>query len=403
MQWDSSRFFPHTLNKPCIYVCWYANLVHYSQDTKDKASSSSAAPVIANCTPANQLHVAAQHATFTTVSLPCACACCQVMLDPPGTAVLEPVADEPSAHAVCMYASVSLIYCSHHQAVIDACLHVGLIIYTHACKNICAVVQWHDMSFLLHRKLCISIISVLNSLDLALHHSLHAQPCISAHSVKLAFWTPILCFPVFLGEIFARAKSPVLTLMRFMQDLPLHSTQPHASLTSEPDKANAIMRSTKRCYSPDWLLSHHHHRQQVESPSAPQDLRNRIGEDLWAPNWQSAPSQSSSSQPGGSQASPLQAPPPHTPHGISQGGAVAGPPVSAADSDKGKGVLFFHGHIPRGSPRHPADAGAMGQEANLCYRHKLEDMALHEPLRFVDRNGLATPFFRTVSSLSCTT
>ncbi|KAL0030583.1 hypothetical protein WJX79_006412 [Trebouxia sp. C0005] len=81
---------------------------------------------------------------------------------------------------------------------------------------------------------------------------------------------------------------------------------------------------------------------------------------------------------------------------LTTGGAVAGLPTSAAHSDKGKGVLFFHGHIPRGRPRHPADAGAMGQEAGLCYRYKLEDMALHEPLQFVDRNGLATPFFRTV-------
>ena len=194
-----------------------------------------------------------------------------------------------------------------------------------------------------------------------------------------------------------------MTLMCFMQDLPLHSTQLHASLTSEPDNANAILRSAKRCYSPDWLLSHPHHRQQGESPSAPQDLRNCIGEDLWAPTWQSAPFQSLSSQPLGSQASPLQKPPPQTPHGISQGGAAAGPSVSAAHSDKGKDVLLFHGQIPRGSPRLPADAGAMVQEAALGYRHKLEDMALHEPLRFVDRNGTATPFFRTVSSLHCIT
>jgi len=189
--------------------------------------------------------------------------------------------------------------------------------------------------------------------------------------------------------------------MCFMQDLPSHSTQPHASLTSEPDKANANLRSTKRCYSPDYLLSHQHRRQQEESPSAPEDLRNRIGEDLWAPNWQSAPSQSSSSQPGKSQASPLQKSPPHTPQNITMGGGVA-TSAGVAHCDKGKGVLFFHGQIPRSSARCPADVGATDQEATLCYRHNLEDMALNEPLRFVDRNGMATPFFRTVSSLYCT-
>ncbi|DBA80528.1 TPA: hypothetical protein ACH3X1_007793 [Trebouxia sp. C0004] len=163
------------------------------------------------------------------------------------------------------------------------------------------------------------------------------------------------------------------------------------------------MRSNKRCYSADWLLSHQHHRQQGESPSAPQDLRNHIGQDLWAPGRQSTPFQSSSSQPGGSQASFLQKPPPHTPHGISQGGAVAGPSVSAAHSDKGKGVLFLHGHIPSSSGSSSADAGRTDQGAALTYRHKLGDMALHESFRFVDRNGLATPFFWKVGSLNCTT
>ena len=203
----------------------------------------------------------------------------------------------------------------------------------------------------------------------------------------------------------AWVKDPFLKLTCYVQDSPMHSPQPHASLTSEPDQAHAyaILRPTKRCYSPDWLLSHQHHRQQGESSSAPQDLHISVGEDLWAPGWQSAPSQPLSTQPDSSQASPLHKSTSHTPHDISQGGAVAGLSTSAAHSDKGKGVLFFHGHIPRGRPRHPADAGAMGQEAGLCYRYKLEDMALHEPLQFVDRNGLATPFFRTVSSLNCTT
>ena len=193
----------------------------------------------------------------------------------------------------------------------------------------------------------------------------------------------------------------LLTLTCFMQALPLHNTHPHASLTSDPDKPNATLRSTTRCYSPDWLLSHQHHRQQGESPSAPQDMRDCIGEDLWAPGWQSRPFQSSSSHPGSSQASPLHQPPPHTPHGVSQGGGAAKPSAGIAHSDKGKGVLFFHGHIPGSNSRCSADAGAMGQEAALSHKHKLEDMALNEPLRFVDRNGMATPFFRKVSSLQC--
>ncbi len=44
--------------------------MHDLQDTKDKASGSSIAPVIANSTPANQIHIAARHPTFITVSLP---------------------------------------------------------------------------------------------------------------------------------------------------------------------------------------------------------------------------------------------------------------------------------------------------------------------------------------------
>ena len=58
-----------------IRACWYANLMHYLQHTKDKASGSSTVPVIANSTLANQIHTATQHPTFTTVSLPYACAC----------------------------------------------------------------------------------------------------------------------------------------------------------------------------------------------------------------------------------------------------------------------------------------------------------------------------------------
>ncbi len=221
-------------------------------------------------------------------------------------------------------------------------------------------------------------------------------------------------------------------LMCFMQDQPSHSPQLNASLTSKPDKSNATLSSPKRCYSPDWLLSQQHQRQQEESPFSPQDLRNRVGEALWPPNWQSTPFQSSSSQPGSSQASSLQKPTPHTPHGWQStpsqssssqpgssqasalqtmssrtpsssppGGGVATSP-DIAHCNKGKGVLFFHGHIPSSSARHPADTGAMDQEAALTHKHNLEDMALHEPLRFVNRNGLATPFFGTVSSLYCT-
>ncbi len=190
-------------------------------------------------------------------------------------------------------------------------------------------------------------------------------------------------------------------LMCFMQDQPSHSPQLNASLTSKPDKSNATLSSPKRCYSPDWLLSQQHQRQQEESPFSPQDLRNHVGEALWAPNWQSTPSQSSSSQPGSSQASALQTMSSRTPSSSPPGGGVATSP-DIAHCNKGKGVLFFHGHIPSSSARHPADTGAMDQEAALTHKHNLEDMALHEPLRFVNRNGLATPFFGTVSSLYCT-
>ena len=229
--------------------------------------------------------------------------------------------------------------------------------------------------------------------------------------------------------ILAWAKTTILTLTCFMQDLPSQSPQPRASLTSESDKSNATLSSTKRCYSPDWLLSHQHHRQQEESPSAPQDLRNRIGEDLWAPNWQRTPSQSSSSQPGSSQASSLQKPHPHPPHGWQSassqssssqpgssqasalhtmssgtpsssppGGRVATPP-DIAHCDKGKGVLFYHGHIPNSRASFPANAGRSYQEETVSHRHNLKEMVLAEPLRFVDRHGMATPFFRMVSSL----
>ncbi len=200
--------------------------------------------------------------------------------------------------------------------------------------------------------------------------------------------------------ILAWAIGAILTLMCFVQDQPSHSPQPYASLTSESNKPNATFISTTKRYSPDWLLSHQHHRQQEESPSAPQDLRNRVGEDLWAPGWQSAPFQSSPFQPGSSQAFPLQRPPLLTPHGDSQGGGFD-TSVAAAHNNKGKGVLFFHGHIPRGSARFSPDAGAIDPEAALTHKHKLEDMALNKPRQFVDRNGLVTPFFRKVSSLLC--
>ncbi|KAL0046180.1 hypothetical protein WJX82_005053 [Trebouxia sp. C0006] len=147
-------------------------------------------------------------------------------------------------------------------------------------------------------------------------------------------------------------------------DQPSHSPQLNASLTSKPDKSNATLSSPKRCYSPDWLLSQQHQRQQEESPFSPQDLRNRTM----------------------SSRTPSSSPP---------GGGVATSP-DIAHCNKGKGVLFFHGHIPSSSARHPADTGAMDQEAALTHKHNLEDMALHEPLRFVNRNGLATPFFGTV-------
>ena len=181
----------------------------------------------------------------------------------------------------------------------------------------------------------------------------------------------------------ALATDAILTLMCLVQDQPSHSPQPHASLISEPDKPNATLSCPKRCYSPDWLLSHQHQRQQEESPSAPQDLHNRIGEDLWAPNWQSAPSQSSSSR---------------TPSSSPNGGRVATSP-DIAHCNKGKGVLFYHEHLPSSSASFPADAGPSYQEATVSYRHNLKEMVLAEPLRFVDRHGMATPFFMTVSFL----
>ncbi len=226
-----------------------------------------------------------------------------------------------------------------------------------------------------------------------------------------------------------RHHADILMCLVQARALLFHSPQPHASLTSEPDKPNATLSSAKRCYSPDWLLSHQHHRQQEESPSAPQDLRNRIGEDLWAHNWQRTPSQSSSSQPGSSQASLLQKSTPHTPHGwqsassqssscqpgssqasrlqsMSSGTPSSSPPGGGgvatspdiAHCNKGKGVLFYHGHIPSSSASVPADAGPSYQ-AVVSYRHNLKELVLEEPLRFVDRHGVATPFFMTVISM----
>ena len=111
--------------------------MHYLQDTRDKASGSSTVPVIANSTLANQIHTAARHQTFTLVSLPYACACLVKLYVLAGTVVLDPDDPQPMLYAEML--SV-LPYFSHHQAVMDACLHAGLIMQEHlCCTAICCV------------------------------------------------------------------------------------------------------------------------------------------------------------------------------------------------------------------------------------------------------------------------